>query len=105
ENSPTTVAQGQPMAVQNKAVSLPTGESSDSPQPLTESEVSSGGIGEEQLQALPAGRQRDDQEVNAAAEEINQSRVETAMALGMLVSGTGRRDPVRFPTALRDEVE
>ncbi len=105
ENGPTTVAQGQPMAVQDKAVSLPAGESTDSPQPLTEPEVSSGGIGEEQLQASPAGRQRDDREMNAAAEESNQSRVETAMALGMLVSGTGRRDPARFPMALREEVE
>jgi tetratricopeptide (TPR) repeat protein len=105
DNGPTTASQEQTIAVQEKTAASPVREKADGSKMLTVSEAGNSGTREEKLQESLEGQQRDDQETKESPEVIDQSRVETAMALGMQVSGIGRGDPTRSLAAIRERVD
>src|SRR5262249_8368145 len=100
---PTTGAQEQALAVPEKAVTAPVREKPERPE-LPPSSAGSSDTGQDRMQEVGAGTRENER--NTASPAMNtQSRVETAMALGLQGSGPGRGDPAPSLAALQAAVE
>jgi len=105
ESGLATASREQAQAVREKPAPPPVIVRTDRPEASTVSEAGNSGTREEALRESGEGGSQDTGGDKGSPEVINRSRIETAMALGMQVSGTGRGDPARSPAAIREGVE